>query len=397
MISIEKLIQALGHLHEKPLVLPNNDKITQKTAIDLRHQELLQERSNHINSQVSNSIKAVIDYTMNQDFMKKGKNKAVPMLDVEAAEVMPQSNSIKSLKPKSSIVYTDNEVMNVPDCLTNAFRCDEYNLAMWYVYGLKNPNSFFKTIQMLHNPEFILKSNADKVNLTSMFKREIAIQLDVLYKQHKYHKWNFNKLDMRNQLLNEGVINYALIVATIDYIRKNVCIFDIHNFKFQYFQCASVNLDTFYMIVKDGLTFLPVMTSYGMHDISSKVLEYINIHFETSSMIEEGSPFKLRVIEFDVDVDVDVDTDIKLESIIIEKSQNIVEDSIIPSQNIKNQSKVESKVESKERYVESKLTLPKLQELCKTRGIDIQKEGKTGKMIMKLKKELCDELNSHDF
>jgi len=394
MISIEKLIQALGHLHEKPLVLPNNDKITQKTAIDLRHQELLQERSNHSNSQINNSIKAVIDYTMNQDFMKKDKKTIPSMLDVEA-EVVPQFNSMKSLKPKSSIVYTDNEVMNVPDCLTNAFKCDGYNLAMWYVYGLKNPNSFFKTIQMLHNPEFILKSNTDKVNLTSMFKREIAIQLDVLYKQHKYHKWNFNKLDMRNQLLNEGVINYALIVATIDYIRKNVCIFDIHNFKFQYFQCASVNLDTFYMIIKDGFTFLPVMTSYGMHDISSKVLEYITIHFETSSMIEEGSLFKLRVIESGVSVDVDVD--IKLESIIVEKSKDTVEDYIIPSQDIKIQPKIESKVESKEKYVESKLTLSKLQELCKTRGIDIQKEGKTGKMIMKLKKELCDELNAHDF
>lgn len=381
MISIEKLVQSLGHLHEKPLILPNDSKFTQKTAIDLRKIELEQQLLER-NDNVSNSIQNVIDYTMNQDFMKEKKTYKMK------GELSDKPQQLQQLKPTSSIVYTENEVMNVPDCLNKVFTHNlEYSLNDLYVYGLKNPNSFFKAIQMLHNPEFILKSNTDKINLALMFKREVAIQIDILYKQFKYHKWNFNKLDMINQLLNETIINYSLIIATIDHIQKNVCIFDINNLKFQYFQFASVGTSSsssssFYIIIKDGLTFIPIMNSNGIHSFSKNVLDYITTHFEISSI---DHPFKERVID---DLNVEQPSSISssspsLPSIIIIKTEDEV---IKPSTLI-----------TKEKYNETKLTLQKLQDLCKTRGIDIQKEGKTGKMIMKLKKELCDELNSHDF
>jgi hypothetical protein len=121
------------------------------------------------------------------------------------------------------------------------------------------------------------------------------------------------------------------------------------------------------------------MNSNGIHSFSKNVLDYITTHFEISSI---DPPFKERVID---DLNVELPSSSSSSSLLsssIKTENEVIKPSILIT---------------KEKYNETKLTLQKLQDLCKTRGIDIQKEGKTGKMIMKLKKELCDELNSHDF
>jgi hypothetical protein len=354
MISIEKLIQAVSSFNEKPMNLPENPTFVQKTAYDLRREELEMQRTLN-EDKTQSAVNVVCDYTMSKDFGVKQLNRQ----NIQAQQLTPQIT--KPLQPASHFSYVENEVIDIPNTLTNVFKGVNKQVSEWYIYGLKNPNSFFKSVLMLNNPEYILKTNTDKVNYSITFKREVAIKLDTLYRQYKYQQWNFKKLDMVHQLLNENVINYALIIATADYIKRSLIILDISKKEYQIY-IAQENSTSYYLIIKDGQTFLPIMNSNGNHIFDEVLLNTIKSIYDLASI---EAPFKMVTIA-----------------------------SVSVSSNIETKLEVKENPNTKTKFIESKMTLTQIQELAKVRGLDITKEGKQGKQIAKTKKELCDEMNA---
>ena len=364
MISIEKLIGSLNNFNDKGIQLPpiteRRQAFIQKTAYDIRREELETLRNvAKVETEVANRIS---DYTMSKEFGIKPNNKQI-------------KQTIEAQNPKvdSNLTYAENAIIDVPQFLKDIapLSC--------YLYGVKNPNSFFKSVLMLNNPEYILKTNADKVIYATTFKRSIAVQLDELYRHLKYHQWNFKKLDMVNQLLNETTLNYALIIATADYIKKSILIFDIVKKEYQIYPSLvggvrghdETGHEDFFMIIKDGNTYLPLMNGNGSHSISPDSINQIKASYILS---EVEHPFKVvRKVE-----------------VVAPVIPNTSDSSVVQAIALVVAPKAA-------KYIESKMTLINLQELAKVRGIDITKEGKQGKQIAKTKKELCDELNIQDF
>lgn len=361
MISIEKLIGSLNNFNDKGIQLPpiteRRQAFIQKTALDIRREELETLRNvANVEREVANRIS---DYTMSKEFGIKPNNKQI-------------KQTIEAQNPKvdSNLTYAENAIIDVPQSLKDIapLSC--------YLYGVKNPNSFFKSVLMLNNPEYILKTNADKVIYATTFKRSIAVQLDELYRHLKYHQWNFKKLDMVNQLLNETTLNYSLIIATVDYIKKSILIFDIVKKEYQIYPSlieGSDGHEDFFMIIKDGNTYLPLMNGNGCHSIGGDSINQIKVAYILS---EVEHPFKMVR---------------KLEAV-----APVVPDTLVSEVPIV-QAIAPIVAPKSTKYIESKMTLINLQELAKVRGIDITKEGKQGKQIAKTKKELCDELNIQDF
>jgi hypothetical protein len=363
MISIEKLIQAVNSFNEKPLTLPEDVRFVQRTACDLRKEEL--EIQRNINKdKVEQATNVVCDYTMSKDFGVKQLNKA--------KQLPLQQQVAVAVATTSSLSYVDNEIIDIPAVLLNIFKHIKYDISEWYIYGMKNPNSFFKAVLMLNNSEYILKTNADKINYSMTFKREIAIQLDALYRQYKYQQWNFKKLDMVNQLLNESVITYALIIATADYIKKSLVILDINKKDYQIYP-SQENVDDYYFIIKDGATYLPIMNSNGNHKFNDSLVSYIKNTYDLAAI---ESTFKTVLIAANKETSQEIITPTPTSVAVTTVNVN-----------------VNSNVE-KVKFAESKMTLIQIQELAKVRGLDITKEGKQGKQISKTKKELCDEMNA---
>jgi hypothetical protein len=361
MISINKLVDTLLSFHEKTMTLPYSATYTQKTAYDIRRKELevlYDEREN----KTSQAIKAVCDYTMSKDFGNKPLNVNA---NVKSSNANANSNA-NTESNVSSLSYMENQIIDIPKELNGMLSSSNMSVNDWYIYGIKNPNGFFKSILMLNNPDYILRTNSDKNNTSLTLKREIAIQLDTLYKQYKYQQWNFKKLDMVNQLLNETCINYALIIATSDYIKKSIIILDISKREYQVYQ--DCNSSEWYLIIKDGQNYLPMMNSTGVHTISEALIKNIKNNYDLGSI---EVPFKM---------------------VNYNKVANIPTLAPAPAEI----TEVNAKDKPRQVFVESKMTLTQLQEYAKVRGFDITKEGKQGKQIAKTKKELCDELNQSE-
>lgn len=380
MISIDKLIQAVSVFNEKPIVLPEDSRFIQKTVYDLRREELELQHELSLNKTVQ-ATNAVCDYTMSKEFGAKPSNKqANQQLNQQLQQQLVQ-------QPQSvNFSYVENEVIDIPNTMTNLFKTVNKKVSEWYIYGLKNPNSFFKAVLMLNNPEYILKTNSDKINYSMTFKRELAIHLDALYKQYKYQQWNFKKLDMVNQLLNENVINYALIISTADYIKKSMIVLDINKKEYQvYLSQETPNL--YYFIIKDGQTYLPIMNSNGIHTFEESLMNYIRNTYDLASI---EAPFKAVSYKSE-SKQILASLQSPSESSKISESS---ESNINVTTTINKIDKIDFIDKVKEKFVESKMTLIQIQELAKVRGLDITKEGKQGKQIAKTKKELCDEMNA---
>jgi hypothetical protein len=383
MISIEKLIQAVSGFNEKAIVLPEDERFIQKTVYDLRREELELQRELNQNKTMQ-ATKTVCDYTMSKEFGAKPSNKQISQqLNQQLQQQLVQ-------QPQSTnFSYVENEVIDIPNTLTNLFKVVNKQVSEWYIYGMKNPNSFFKAVLMLNNPEYILKTNSDKINYSMTFKRELAIHLDALYKQYKYQQWNFKKLDMVNQLLNENVINYALIISTADYVKKSLIVLDINKKEYQVYPSQETP-NLYYLITKDGQTFLPIMNSNGIHTFEDSLMNYIRNTYDLASIEAPFKAVSYKSESTQISVSSPSPSPSPLESSKVSESSESTVKVVVTGKPDKS----DKSDKPKEKFVESKMTLIQIQELAKVRGLDITKEGKQGKHISKTKKELCDEMNS---
>ena len=292
MISIEKIVQNLQQCKDVSITLPKpNNRYVQKTAVEIRKEELelLNTNFKHLNE---------ANYTMDSEYDKLKKDKENIKNNVEH---LPQSNSSKintqELIPnKSLIIYNENEIAQLPEILLQLFNyfvpCIDVNLL--YLYGVKNPESFYKSFLFLYKVDFIIKNNTEKKNEVATFKREMAIHYETFYKTLNYRKYKFSRTNMVSNLTNvDNYTDYDIFQYIADYTKNNFIILDIITAKY-----IDIKYNDNELIVKDNLdsitkkdlyfiiikysanTFLPLMSSSGNHYFQSKVLEYISKSYE---------------------------------------------------------------------------------------------------------------------
>ena len=59
---------------------------------------------------------------------------------------------------KSLIIYMENENANIPEILIKLLPYELFNPNEWYIYGVKNPESFYKSFLLLSKVDFIFRS-----------------------------------------------------------------------------------------------------------------------------------------------------------------------------------------------------------------------------------------------
>jgi len=301
MISIEKIVQNLQQCKDVSITLPKpNNRYVQKTAVEIRKEELelLNTNFKHLNE---------ANYTMDSEYDKLKKDKENIKNTVEH---LPQSNSNSNsnsnnntkintqdiIPNKSLIIYNENEIAQLPEILLQLFNyfdpCVDVNLL--YLYGVKNPESFYKSFLFLYKVDFIIKNNTEKKNEVATFKREMAIHYETFYKTLNYRNYKFSRTNMVSNLTNvDNYTDYDIFQYIADYTKNNFIILDIITAKY-----IDIKYNDNELIVKDNLdsitkkdlyfiiikysanTFLPLMSSSGNHYFQSKVLEYISKSYE---------------------------------------------------------------------------------------------------------------------
>jgi hypothetical protein len=295
MISIEKIVQNLQQCKDVSITLPKpNNKYIQKNAIEIRKEELLLLNTsfNHVNE---------ANYTMDSEYDKLKKDKENTKSSIEH---LPQSNynnnnkiNTKDIIPnKSLIIYNENEIAQLPEILLELFHNfdDNLNVKLLYLYGVKNPESFYKSFLFLYKVDFIIKNNTEKKNEVSTFKREMAIHYESFYKTLNYRKYKFSSSNMVSNLTNiDNYTDYDIFQYIADYTKNNFIILDIITSKYidiNYNKNELIEKDNqnsiskkklYFIIIKySANTFLPLMSSSGNHYFQSRVLEYISKSYE---------------------------------------------------------------------------------------------------------------------
>ena len=285
MISIDKIVQQLQQCRDTSITLPaSNDSIfVQKTAIEIRKSELelLKHNFEHLTE---------ANYTMDTELEKLNSNLH------NDTSVKHRHLNQDTVPNKSLIIYMENETVDLPEILLtllNSFKnVINFKPSEWYIYGVKNPESFYKSFLLLSKIDFIIKNKTEMKNEVATFKREMAMKFEDYYKLLNYRKLKFKHNEMVHNLTSiDNYTEFDALQFVSDYNKFNYIILDIVNDKYidiEYSNSTAIsntntntNTNDFVIIIKYAAnTYLPLMNSNGKHSFSRKIIDIISKNFE---------------------------------------------------------------------------------------------------------------------
>lgn len=345
MISLEKLINQLQHCKDTQIKLPADNETSpfiQKTAVDIRKAELqamVEETEKMGNAVVQYEQYDVGRCTMDSEFKDLGGG--------DLPQQKRQNEQV--IAPRSLIVYSENECAALPEVMLNIFKVLALNSNEWFIYGVKNPESFYKSFLHLVKIDFIIKNRSEKKNELATFKREMALQYENYYKLLDYRRWHFNKSNMVGQLTNED--NYTgidIFQFICDYTKTNMIILDVVEEQYIALGCSKrayeiknefkpLYGDDYICIVKYvNNTYMPLMNSNSKNAMSSAFLNYITANFEKMNFrgftgdVVDGNSGKVVTDDVVIIRDDGLDVADSVKKPIIDSNEiGIVEDMII--------------------------------------------------------------------
>ena len=152
MISLSKLSQ-ITNLREREIKLPDDNPFTQITSFQIQLAELEdQHKKNQSNQELSQYANISYNESIDNDHfidnqtIDDGNRNYVQVSELE------ETDSFQTNQTEGILIYGDNEVIGIPEVIKLSFTSanDSENIESWYIYGVKNPDSFFKSC-ILHN------------------------------------------------------------------------------------------------------------------------------------------------------------------------------------------------------------------------------------------------------
>ena len=235
----------------------------------------------------------------------------------------------EQIPSKSLIIYTENETANLPEIIVNLLKQNLINVNEWYICGIKNPESFYKSFLLLSKLDFIIKNKTEKKNDVATFKREMAIQYENFYKTLNYRKLRFPRNDMVHNLTNvDNYTEFDALQFIADYSQLNFIILDIIGFKYidvlytentLSITKTNTKANDFVIIIKYASnTYLPLMNSNGNHSFKYNIIDIISKNFERIVLDKLKEPRDCNIIIESVD-----------ESVVDESVYESVDESVI--------------------------------------------------------------------
>lgn len=394
MISRSKIIELTGKNTNrfKQIKLPNSTIFSQPTYFDVKEKELKYQKQlqddltnqspfNQVVNGQKNSLQdtyqSMEKINENQQNQKEKRYLDQPDIDYE-----------------SYIQFNENEKMKIPAILCNVFG-NTLNTEQCYLYGHKNPDSFYKTILHLKEPDFIIKNKYEVNQNILRVKKEVAFDFRNYWKTYKYNFISFEKTvsqdkTISNLLNKESYVDSIIIQAFCNYMKSNIMIFNIVDKTFQiyYHQWETNNYQNSdyetYLIIDYKGSYLPCLYIdnkhlYNQYHINNIIKQYewsnkhIYTNFLTTKKVMKQEDVNDNVIVIE---NKEENTNFELDVNIQTQPNNEDIPSNIRLTNIKD------------------YKLKDLQELAENNGLTIKKEGAQGKMKNKTKQELYDELNN---
>ena len=383
MISLQSLVSALSKCptNNKLKLPPQNDTFIQKNAFEFKVEKL----KNTL--EINNNLLTNVSYTMDHEIEKLKQNTN----NCDDYEDKVNSEKQEHLIPNESLILiTENSALELPEIVKNILSyLNDNEIEHFYLYGNKNPESFYKSVLLLVKNDFIIKNKNGRRNDVLTFKKELALPFESFYKKLNYKNLKIIKSALVNDLINtDNYYDNKLITYLSDYLQSNILIIDIIDMTYKYIYFVKNDINTNYINSNDDNdasfltlikysndTFLPLMNSNGNHYLSKKIISNLDTLGFIKELIRENSNVNTKNSNVNTK-NSNVNTN--------NSKDNTISDDNTNDNNDANNDKLT--LESINKY-----SLSELQDLCNNKNIDIKKQGKN-KEINKTKKELYDTL-----
>ena len=395
MISTSKIIELTGKNTNrfKKIKLPNSDVFSQPTYFDVKKVELDYQRKLQESLESQSPFNEIINGQKNslQDTYQSMEKVNENQQNEKEKRYLDQPD----IDYESFIQFSENEKMKVPAILCNVFG-NTLDSNHCYLYGHKNPDSFYKTILHLKEPDFIIKNKYEANQSILRIKKEVAFDFKNYWKNFKYNFITFEKSvtqdkTISNLLNKESYVDPIIIQSFCNYIKSNILVFNIVDKTFQMYyhrwetsNYQDADYETYLIIDYKG-SYLPCLyvdtkhlfTQYHIDNII-KQYEWSNKNMytqfkNTKTLVKKEHITDNIITPDETEENTNFELDVSIEKSPVDTNVE-VEDTKVELTNIKD------------------YKLKDLQQLAENKGISIKKEGAQGKMKNKTKQELYDEL-----
>ena len=206
MISRDKLVALLSNTKFKKINLPNNIQYTQLSFFDTKKKEYDEIISNF---KILNNKSNVLDVISNnkEDLFNYYDNVLNTNDDINDTNNNYKNNKVNY---DTYLNYSENDKVILPEILNNIFNDkstnNTYQNDKIFLYGVKNPESYFKTILLLINIEFIVKNKYESNQALLTFKKKLAFTLQTYYDNNNFKLFPekyFNPQKVVKNILNK--------------------------------------------------------------------------------------------------------------------------------------------------------------------------------------------------
>ena len=403
MISTSKIIELTGKNTNrfKKIKLPNSDVFSQPTYFDVKKVELDYQRKLQESLESHSPFNEIINGQKNslQDTYQSMEKVNENQQNEKEKRYLDQPD----IDYESFIQFSENEKMKIPAILCNVFG-NTLDSNHCYLYGHKNPDSFYKTILHLKEPDFIIKNKYEANQSILRIKKEVAFDFKNYWNKFKYNFITFEKSmtqdkTISNLLNKESYVDPVIIQSFCNYIKGNILVFNIVDKTFQMYyhrwetsNYQDADYETYLIIDYKG-SYLPCLYVDNKHLFTQYHIDNIIKQYEWSNknMYTQFKNTKKLVKKEDI-------TDNIITTETTKENTNFELDVSIEKSTADTNVEVEVEVDVKDTKVEltnvKDYKLKDLQQLAENNGISIKKEGAQGKMKNKTKQELYDVLSA---
>lgn len=319
MISIEQLRNTLSNTKFKNLTLPNNGSCYQQlTYTDLKSDKLRYEEEVKQQLAIKEAINTGIEHNVIKSDNIDGFDNLVKKED-------KTNYRIANVKYSSYLNYTENSTFDLPEDLSELLKGQLNDTVK--LYGLKNPNSFIKSVILLNEPNYMVFNKYQMNQAVFKWRTNLAYH-------YKNNTKTFSKLprnDLQNletTTLRENFHNSAISQLAASHTGKNLLILDYINKQYEVYIAdmnnhiisSDISIDKlcknemFYLIIKYQDCYLPCLKIDNNNEfkflINHRELELTNHKYyfnkvviqqnntnETTNIVEDNTNEKTNINE----------------------------------------------------------------------------------------------------
>jgi len=265
MITSENVITTLSNSKFKKIQLPTSSKYSQFDCYEAKRREMevlvtgLKSLTEMTDIGEALNTDSILDELANQ-YGAHTLKVADP-----GAVLGSEKLSTATIDYETFISYQENELISAPPAFMDLVSGVAPTQRV-FLYGLKNPESFYKAVLVASRPDFITKTKQNRVNDIFTFKKEIGMSVRDPVRAKEYLRVtdpSFNPDTISGNLVDkETYVDDALAQATCDFVGRSLIVFDLVGKSFKTYRTGFWTTDklgeTYILIMYQG-AYLPVI------------------------------------------------------------------------------------------------------------------------------------------